>query len=112
MDLMFAEWLYSRLMMLLEQTDDDLTFNSIEFEGQSCTIEGNIEILKATKERSIFLEELEMHSKNMTGMKFVSIQNEMKAATRLWAEIMPYADRVVVRKRFIVCGFGDMRDKK
>lgn len=32
MDLMFAEWLYSRLMMLLEQTDDDLTFNSIEFE--------------------------------------------------------------------------------
>ena len=113
MDLMFAEWLYSRLMMLLEQTDDDLTFNSIEFEGQSCTIEQAIQrILKATKEYLYFYEELDMNSKNMTEDDIVSIQNEMKAATRLWAEIMPYADRVVVRKRFIVCGFGDMRDKK
>ena len=30
--------------------------------------------------------------------KIVYIQNEMKAATRLWAEVMPYADRVVISK--------------
>ena len=33
MDIIFAEWLYSRLMMFKEQTMDDLTFNSVEFEG-------------------------------------------------------------------------------
>lgn len=96
MDLMFAEWLYSRLMMLLEQTDDDLTFNSIEFEGEKYTIERAIHrILKATSEYLYFYEELDMYSEELAEDDIVHIQNKMKVATRLWAEIMPYADRVV-----------------
>ena len=102
MDLMFAEWLYSRLMMLLEQTDDDLTFNSIEFEGEKYTIERAIHrILKATSEYLYFYEELDMYSEEVEEDDIVHIQNEMKEATRLWAEIMPYADRVVIRKGII-----------
>ena len=31
MDLIFAEWLYSRLTMLIEQTMDDLTCNTVDF---------------------------------------------------------------------------------
>lgn len=42
MDVIFAEWLYSRLMMLTEQTMDDLTYNSVEFEGHTYTIEAAI----------------------------------------------------------------------
>lgn len=100
MDLMFAEWLYSRLMMLIEQSDDDLTFNSVVFEGEKYTIEEAIQrILKATREYLYFYEKLDVNGTKVEEEKIVYIQNEMKAATRLWAEVMPYADRVVISKR-------------
>lgn len=100
MDLTFAEWIYSRLMMLLEQTDDDLTFQSIEFEGVHYTIEQAIHrILKAAQEYLYFFEVEEMEEETVEEEKRIRITNEMKVATRLWAEIMPYVDRVVACRR-------------
>lgn len=102
MDLAFAEWIYSRLMMLLEQTDDDLTFQSIEFEGVHYTIEQAIHrILKAAQEYLYFFEVEEMDEETVEEEKRIRITNEIKAATRLWAEIMPYADRVVACRRMM-----------
>ena len=51
--------------------------------------------LKATSEYLYFYEELDMYSEELAEDDIVHIQNKMKVATRLWAEIMPYADRVV-----------------
>ena len=102
MDLAFAEWIYSRLMMLLEQTDDDLTFHSIEYEGVHYTVEQAIHrILKAAQEYLYLFEVEKLDGENIEEEKRMRIANEMKAATRLWAEIMPYADRVVVRRRIM-----------
>lgn len=103
MDLMFAEWLYSRLMMLVEQTDDDLTFNSVVFEGKKYTIEQAIQrILKATGNYLYFYEHVDaMGDEYVSDKEIQELCEEMKAATRLWAEIMRYADRVVVSKRVL-----------
>ena len=51
--------------------------------------------MKATSEYLYFYEELDMYSEELAEDDIVHIQNKMKVATRLWAEIMPYADRVV-----------------
>lgn len=103
MDLMFAEWIYSRLMMLVEQTEDDLTFHSVEFEGEKYTIEKAIQrILNATRNYLYFYEHVDVvGTEEVTELEIQELRAEMKAATRLWAEIMPYADRVVVSKRVL-----------
>lgn len=97
MDLMFAEWLYSRLMMLKQQTMDNLSFHSIEFEGEQFTIEQAIDkILKATENYLYHYEVVEANGDEEISEEEVNqITEEMKIATRLWAEIMRYCDRVV-----------------
>lgn len=97
MDIMFAEWLYSRLMMLKEQTIDDLSFRSVEFEGEKYTIEQAInQILNITKDYLYHYEVIDMDgNKQVSQKKAEVITEEMKQATRLWAEIMYYCDRVV-----------------
>ena len=103
MDLMFAEWIYSRLMMLVEQTEDDLTFHSVEFEGEKYTIEKAIQrILNAARNYLYFYEHVDVvGTEEVTELEIQELRAEMKAATRLWAEIMPYADRVVASKRVL-----------
>ena len=100
MDLMFAEWIYSRLMMLVEQTEDDLTFHSVEFEGEKYTIEKAIQcILNAARNYLYFYEHVDViGTEEVSDLEIRELCAEMKTATRLWAEIMPYVDRVVVRK--------------
>lgn len=96
MDLIFAEWLYSRLSMLKEQTMDNLSFNSIEFEGDKYTIEQAInQILEATKNYLFYYEETDINGEDIGQVAVREICEEMKIATRLWAEIMRYCDRVV-----------------
>ena len=102
MDLIFAEWLYSRLMMLLEQTMDDLTFHSVDFEGNTYTIEQAIHrILNATKEYIWYHEMIWGYCEEPPEEEIERMVNEMKAATRIWAEIMGYCDRVVVSKKLL-----------
>ena len=103
---MTAEWLYSRLMMLKEQTMDDLTFHSICFEGKQYTIEEAInQILNASYE---YLYTFEVVDTGAMPLEYDDIgwdehcdtvTHEFKAAIRLWAEIMKYADRVVCYNR-------------
>lgn len=100
MDVIFAEWLYSRLMMLIEQTMDDLTFHSVEFEGCTYTIESAIHrILKAAKDYIWYYNMVWNHAEELPEEETEYIIKEMNAATRLWAEIMGYCDRVVISKR-------------
>lgn len=100
MDLMFAEWLYSRLMMLKQQTMDNLSFHSVKFEGQKYTVEQAVDqILKATKEYLYYYEVIEMSSEEVPQKIVEEIDDKMKKATRLWAVIMCYCDRVVVNRR-------------
>ena len=102
MDLIFAEWLYSRLMMLMEQTMDDLTFHSIEFEGTTYTIEqAFLCILAAAKKYIRYNEMIWEDRAGLCEENEEQIYSEMKAATRLWAEVMCFADRVVVSKRML-----------
>lgn len=110
MDLMFAEWIYSRLMMLVEQTEDDLTFHSVELEGDKYTIEKAIQrILNATRNYLYFYEHVDViGTEEISELEIQELCTEMKTATRLWAEIMPYADRVVVRKR----AFGRLKRRR
>ena len=105
MDIIFAEWLYSRLMMYKEQTMDDLTFNSVEFEGGTYTIEQSIDkILSDTKEYLIFWD---VHSgicdwldnHNEAKQYQESLLAQMQSATRLWAEIMPFIDLVSINNK-------------
>lgn len=50
MDVAFMEWLHSHLKMYLAHTLDDLSFNSVEFEGKQYTIgEAIILIIETTK---------------------------------------------------------------
>lgn len=100
MDLMFAEWLYSRLMMLKQQTMDDMNFHSIEFEGEKYTIGQAInQILNNTKDYLYHYEVIDMDGYEEVPHKIVEeVDMKMKRATRLWAEIMCYCDRVVVNK--------------
>lgn len=58
-------------------------------------------ILKAAQEYLYLFEGEELDGENIEEEKRMRIANEMKAATRLWVEIMPYADRVVVRRRIM-----------
>lgn len=97
MDLMFAEWLYSRLMMLKEQTMDNLSFHSIEFEGEKYTIEQAInQILNITKDYLYHYEVIDMDGDEEVPQNKVEVITEkMKQVTRLWAEIMCHCDRVV-----------------
>ena len=97
MDLMFAEWLYSRLMMLKQQTMDNLSFHSIEFEGEEYTIEQAInQILNNIKDYLYHYEVIDMSGDEEIPQETVEVITEkMKQATRLWAEIMRYCDRVV-----------------
>lgn len=97
MDLLFAEWLYSRLSMLKEKTMDDLNFNSVCFEGETYTIGQAIDkILNSTTEYMCFYE-----WKTPSGLDEHKVCEEMKKATRLWAEIMPYADCVLCNKKLL-----------
>jgi hypothetical protein len=97
MDLMFAEWLYSRLSMLKEKTMDDLNFNSVCFEGDAYTIGQAIDkILNSTTEYMCFYE-----WETPSGLDEHKVCEEMKKATRLWAEILPYADCVLCNKKLL-----------
>lgn len=97
MDLMFAEWLYSRLTMLKEQTMGDLNFHLVVFEGRIYTIEQGINrILKAAKEYLCHYEIIDTDGEEeISEIVLDKIVEEMKTATRMWAEIMTYCDRVV-----------------
>ena len=93
MDLMWAEWIYSRLTMLMEQTYDDLTSDSVEFEGEIYTIEQAFERIRKASRDYLYYWILEYLDGKKTEDEVKDICNEMKAATRLWAEVMDYADR-------------------
>lgn len=99
MDLIFAEWLYSRLMMLLEQTMDDLTYNTIEFEGKTYTIEQAINYIIDASKEYLYYYEMVWGYVSSDEEETERINVAMKSATRLWAEVMPYADRTVISKR-------------
>jgi len=79
----FAEWLYSHLMMYMENASKivDLTYHSFEFEGKTYTLEEAIgKIIKWT---GYFI-------KNYECLKGNKSMNKLKKAARLWAEILPY----------------------
>lgn len=98
MNLIFAEWIYSRLMMLTEQTMDDLSYNTVDFECNTYTIQQAYQrILDATKEYLCFYEIYGSHWDSSEDAE--KIQIEMKAAIRLWANVMEYADITLVSKR-------------
>ena len=100
MDVIFAEWLYSRLMMLTEQTMDDLTYNSVEFEGHTYTIEAAIHrILQATKDYIWYHEMVCGYEEDPPDEELEKMLLELKTAIRLWTEIMAYCDRCVISKR-------------
>lgn len=101
MDIIFAEWLYSRLMMFKKQTPDDLTFHSIEFEGENYTIEQAIDkILSLTKNYMFYWDEHKDAYDLLYSWEYEKkILDEMKTATRLWAEIMCYIDLITISKR-------------
>lgn len=100
MDVIFAEWLYSRLTILIEQTMDDLTFNTVDFGGKTYSIDQAIHrILKATKDYIWYNDMVWGYTEEPPEEEIEQIINEMKAATHLWAEIMAYCDRCVVSKR-------------
>lgn len=105
MDIIFAEWIYSRLMMYKEQTMDDLTFSSVEFEGSIYTIEQSInKILSVTKEYLIFWDVHNgicdwLDNYDEARQYQESLLAKMQSATRLWAEIMPYIDLVIISKK-------------
>lgn len=102
MDLIFAEWLYSRLTMLIEQTMDDLTFNTVDFEGKTYTIEQAIHrILNATKDYIWYYDMVWGYAEEPPEEEIEQMIDEMNAATRLWAEIMAYCDRCVISKRIL-----------
>lgn len=96
MDIIFAEWIYSRLTMFKEQTVDDLNFNSVEFEGQIYTIEQAINrIIEASKGYLLQFEKTDTSDEKIEQ----KVCREMKSATYLWAEIMPYIDLVTISKK-------------
>ena len=102
MDIIFAEWLYSRLMMYKEQTMDNLSFHSVEFEGKTYTIEQAInEILQITKEYLTFWEIYNGISGKGDFDNEEQLLAKMKSATRLWAEIMPFIDLVTVSQKVL-----------
>ena len=96
MDIIFAEWLYSRLRMLMEQTHVDLEAKHIEFDGVRYTIGEAFEKIKTcTAEYLLFYEKYEMEGGG-TQEQEEAVRESMDYATRLWAEVMPYADRIVI----------------
>lgn len=102
MDVIFAEWLYSRLTMLIEQTMDDLTFNTVDFEGDTYTVEQAIQrIIKATKKYIWYHEMVWGYTEEPPEEEIEQMFKEMKTATRLWAEVMGYCDRCVISKRML-----------
>ena len=80
----YAEWLYSHLMMYREKASRtvDLTYHTIEFEGKTYTqIEATDKIIKWIR---YFL-------KNQSDMdKEEKSIEKLQKATRLWSELLPY----------------------
>jgi len=80
----YAEWLYSHLMMYREKASRsvDLTYHTIEFEGKTYTqIEATDKIIKWIR---YFL-------KNQSDMdKEERSIEKLQKATRLWSELLPY----------------------
>lgn len=91
MDISFAEWLYSHLMMYQEQAAADLTVYSVEFEGRTYAIAQAVEmILKAVREYLYLYEGLDMNGEKVTDLDRARIRKNLKSAVNLWGEIMWY----------------------
>ena len=84
MDRTFAEWLYSHLMMFKESASGhvNLSFNTLEFEGTAYTL---AEAIDKAIEWSLF------YLKNDDPDKGEDAIETLQRATRLWAEILPFA---------------------
>lgn len=98
MELITAEFLYSRLKMLTDKTMDDHTFNHVEFEGDDYTVEeAFVYIMNACKTFLLSLKDDDyIYDESGEGEQ---IYNELKKAIRLWSEVMHYADLTLISRR-------------
>lgn len=81
-DVMFAEWLYSHLMMYYEVSNTNVDFHKIEIDGQVRTV-GEIieEIINLLKDFLLKNHETEEDD---------TVHEKLKRAIILWSEIFPY----------------------
>ena len=100
MEMRTAEWLYSRLKMLTEKTMDDLTYNHVEFEGRTYTIEEAFDrIMNACKEFLLSCQNGDFYLEPDEHEEAERIYEELQASVRLWSVVMAYADITLVSRR-------------
>ena len=84
MDVAYAEWLYSRLMMYRKRASKavDLTYYSIEFDGKEYTqIEAIDKVLKWTRYYLVNRKDPD---------RSVKAFGKLQKASRLWTKLLPY----------------------
>ncbi len=82
LDSMFAEWLYTRCKMYLEQASGkiNLEYHKFQYDGKEYTQRQMIDMI---------IENCEFFIKNRYGEEEAKAYEKMKEAAKMWAEVFP-----------------------